>query len=158
MWFSQYCLKNCLVLNWSFERDFLSQSTRYFVTDLLWSLPLILYSLIVKLVDARGVEPLSLKSSTQTYYKLVRFRLPALALKPTNHLAGCWKVGLSWASQRTQFFARYRRPSSLTSIQSRTGSLRSYSSFFSPAKLSENRVSFGQRRSHINIIIGSWIT
>ena len=103
------------------------------------------------MVEARGVEPLSLKPSAKTYYKFSQCYLSRASSLTTTHEAGGTLFILD-SSPFLVFFARYRRPSSLTSIQSRTGSLRSYSSFFSPAELSENRVSFVKRRSHINII------
>ena len=103
------------------------------------------------MVEARGVEPLSLKPSAKTYYKFSQCYLSRASSLTTTHEVGGTLFRLD-SSPFLAFFARYRRPSPLTSIQSRTGSLRSYSSLFSPAELSENRVSFVKRRSHINIL------
>ena len=105
------------------------------------------------MVEAAGVEPASLEPSAQTSTSIVSVGFRASSLTTTHEVGGTlFRLD---SSPFLVFFARCRRPSPLTSIQSRTGSLRSYSRLFSPTKPSENRVSFVNRRSHINIIIGS---
>ena len=96
------------------------------------------------MVEAAGVEPASLKPSAQIYYKFSRCYLLAWRVTDKRPTRGWRHFIYTRLLTLPSFFSRYRRPSSLTSIQSRTGSLRGYSSFFSPAILSENRVSFGQ--------------
>ena len=73
------------------------------------------------MVEAAGVEPASLKPSAQMYYKLSQCCINSLGRSLTNSLHEVGDVYLYWiASPFPQFFARCRRPSPLTSIQSRT--------------------------------------
>ena len=74
------------------------------------------------MVEAAGVEPASLEPSAQIYYKLSRYYVLALACYRQTAYSKSPKSRIILSLfDVTQFFARYRRPSSLTSIQSRTG-------------------------------------
>ena len=129
------------------------------------------------MVEAAGVEPASLKPSAQMYYKLSRYYILCLACyRQTAYTKFARSMFILDRLVSPQFFARCRRPSPLTSIQSRTernlsrcedGHLLGHSaaipfcgdrllSTFNVTKLGENLVSFGYGRSHVhvNIIVG----
>ena len=111
----------------------------------------------IKLVEAAGVEPASLEPSAQTCYKLSQCYFLYFV---TDNYAQGWRYFIyTRLLTLPSFFARYRRPISLASIQSRTGQnlccqLESF--LFNITKLSENLVSFGYGESHlhVNIIVG----
>jgi len=114
------------------------------------------------LVEAAGVEPASLKPSAQIYYKLSRCCLFAWHVTDKRPTRGRRHFIYTRLLTLPSFFARCRRPISLTSIRSRTGQnlccqLESF--LFNVTKLSENLVSFSYRRSHlhVNIAIGIYM-
>ncbi len=114
--------------------------------------------IIAKLVEAAGVEPASLEPLAQTATSLVSVNFRASSLTTTHEVGGT--LFILDSSPFLVFFARYRRPSSLTSIQSRTGrdlSRQQEFLFFGITELSENLVSFsyGRNELHINHVIGS---
>ena len=73
------------------------------------------------MVEAAGVEPASLKPSAQIYYKFSRCYLLAWRVTDKRPTRGWRHFIYTRLLTLPSFFARYRRPSSLTSIQSRTG-------------------------------------
>ena len=71
------------------------------------------------MVEAAGVEPASLEPSAQTSTSIVSVGFRASSLTTTHEVGGTlFRLD---SSPFLVFFARCRRPSSLTSIQSRTG-------------------------------------
>ena len=72
------------------------------------------------MVEAAGIEPASSEPSAQIYYKLSQCQFTCASSLTTTHKVGGTLFILD-SSPFLVFFARYRRPNSLTSIQSRTG-------------------------------------
>ena len=103
------------------------------------------------------------KTVRQIYYKLSRYYVLALACYRQTAYS---KLPKSWIILSlfdvTQFFARCRRPISLTSIQSRTWRdlcRQLESLLFNITEPSENLVSFSYWRSelHVNVIVGIYV-
>ena len=96
------------------------------------------------MVEAAGVEPASLKPSAQIYYKFSRCYLLAWHVTDERPTRGWRHFIYTRLLTLPSFFARCRRPSSLTSIRSRTGQnlCCQLERFLHIAELGENLVSF----------------